>query len=98
MDPVATYMNAVTAKYPSGAFIPMVLDNDRQAIFVALGSAFMTQPETARIARIANTKSVEHFWASEPLLPELLDSGRCEILADPEPISFDADGMLVEPA
>ncbi len=96
MDPVATYMNAVTAKYPNGAYIPMILDNDRQAIFVALGSAFMTQPESARIARIKNTKDVEEFWASEPLLPELLATGRVELLSDPEPITFDEVGMLID--
>lgn len=96
MDPISTYMNAVTAKYPNGAYIPMILDNDRQAIFVALGSAFMTQPETARIARIKNTKDIEEFWASEPLLPELLATGRIELLSDPEPITFDAHGMLID--
>ncbi len=96
MDPVATYMNAVTAKYPNGAYIPMILDNDRQAIFVALGSAFMTKPDTARIARIKNTKDVEEFWASEPLLPELLATGRVELLSDPEPVTFDSTGMLID--
>lgn len=96
MDPISTYMNAVTAKYPNGAYIPMILDNDRQAIFVALGSAFMTQPETARIARIKNTKDVEEFWASEPLLPELLATGRVTLLSDPEPITFDPTGMLID--
>ena len=86
VDLTTTYMNAVTAKYPSGAYIPMILENDRQAIFVALGSAFMTEVETAKIARIKNTKDVEEFWASEPLLPELLATGKVEILSDPEPI------------
>ncbi len=96
VDLTKTYMNAVTAKYPSGAYIPMILENDRQAIFVALGSAFMTEVETAKIARIKNTKDVEEFWASEPLLPELLATGKVELLSDPEPICFDEAGMLIE--
>jgi hypothetical protein len=30
-------------------------------------------PAGARIARIRDTKHLEELWASEPLLPELLD-------------------------
>src|SRR5690606_736782 len=31
MDPLATYMNCVTAKTPEGARIPLIAENDRQA-------------------------------------------------------------------
>ena len=55
-----------------------------------------TEVETAKIARIKNTKDVEEFWASEPLLPEILATGKVELLSEPEPILFDASGMLVE--
>jgi hypothetical protein len=96
MDPVATYMNMITAKAPQGARIPLTVDTDRQAIYVALACCLKTQPETSRIARIRDTKHVETLWASEPLLPELLASGRVEVLDDPQPITFDAVGMLVD--
>jgi hypothetical protein len=94
MDPVATYMNMITAKAPQGARIPLTVDTDRQALFVALACCLKTTTETAHIARIPDTKHVEELWASEPLLPELLASGRVELLADPRPIAFDAAGML----
>ena len=74
MDPVATYMNMITAKAPQGARIPLTVDTDRQALYIALACCLKTEPETARIARIQDTKHVETFWASEPLLPELLES------------------------
>jgi lactate racemase-like protein len=96
MDPVATYMNMITAKAPQGARIPITVDNDRQALYVALACCLKTTTETARIARILDTKHVETFWASEPLLPELLATGRVEPLAEPRPIAFDDEGMLVE--
>lgn len=96
MDPVATYMNTITAKAPQGARIPLTVDNDRQALQIALACCLKTKPETSRIARILDTKHVETFWASEPLLPELLDSGRVEVIGEPRPIGFDASGMLTD--
>lgn len=94
LDPVSTYMNVITSKYPAGGRLPMVADNDRQAIYLAIGSALRMTTEEARIARIKNTKDVEEFWISEPLLPQMLASGRVEQLTDPAPLTFDANGML----
>jgi hypothetical protein len=96
MDPVATYMNMITAKAPQGARIPLTVDTDRQALNIALACCLKIQPETSRIARIQDTKHVETFWASERLLPELLASGRVEVTGDARPIGFDAQGMLVD--
>ncbi len=94
IDPVKTYMNTVTAKAPQGARIPLTAENDRQALYIALASALKVSPETARIARILDTKHVEHIWASETLVPEMLASGRVEQVGDFEPISFDLAGMF----
>jgi Domain of unknown function (DUF362) len=96
MDPVATYMNMITAKAPQGARIPLTVDTDRQALYVALACCLKTDQETARIARIQHTKRLETFWASEHLLPELLESGRVEVTGELRPIAFDQDGMLVD--
>jgi hypothetical protein len=94
MDPVATYMNMITAKAPQGARIPLTVDSDRQAVHVALACCVKTRQETARIARIQDTKHLETFWASEQLIPELMATGQVEVISDLEPISFDGSGML----
>ena len=96
MDPIATYMNVITAKAPQGARIPLTVATDRQALSVALACCVKTSPETAKIARIRDTKHVETLLVSEPLLPEMLASGRVEVLGDPRPIAFGEDGMLLE--
>ena len=96
IDPTITYMNVITAKHPEGGRLPLVIDNDRQAIYLAIGSALHTTAETARIARIKNTKDVEEFWITEPLVEDMLASGRVELLGDLQPIGFDANGMLTE--
>ncbi|MGH2559111.1 MAG: hypothetical protein ACRDJH_08605 [Thermomicrobiales bacterium] len=96
MDVVATYMNLITAKGPEGARIPLTVDTDRQALYIALACCLQTEVETSRIARIENTKHVEEFWASEPLLPELLATGRVEPLGKLHDIRFDEHGMFAE--
>lgn len=94
IDYTSTYMNVVTAKTPEGARLPLAVDSDRQALLVALACCLRTEVETARIARISDTKHIEEFWASEPLLPELLATGRVEVLGEPAPIAFDRAGMF----
>jgi hypothetical protein len=96
MDPVATYMNMITAKAPQGARIPLTVDTDRQALYVALACCLKIDQATAHIARIQDTKHLETFWASEQLIPELLESGRVEVMGDFRPIAFDGRGMLVD--
>jgi hypothetical protein len=96
MDRIATYMNLITAKGPEGARIPLTVDTDRQALYVALACCLQTEVEQAHIARIQNTKHVEEFWASEPLLPELLATGKVELLGEPHEIPFDDEGMFAE--
>ena len=48
VDPTSTYMNVITSKYPGGGRMPMVVDNDRQAIYLAIGSALRTTPNPPR--------------------------------------------------
>ena len=95
-DPIATYMNCITAKSTGAARIPITVDTDRQALFIAVATCLKTQPETARIMRVRDTKHVEDLWVSEPLLPELLATGRADQVDDLRAIAFDAGGMLAE--
>ncbi len=94
IDPVFTYMNVITSKYPAGGRLPMVVDNDRQAIYLAIGSAMHTSTEAARIARIRNTKDVEELWISETLVSEMMGGGKVTPIGELKPIAFDDSGML----
>jgi hypothetical protein len=96
IDQVATYMNLITAKGPQGARIPITVESDREALYVAIACCLRTEVETARIARIRSTKYVEEFWVSEPFLPEILATGRVTPLSAPASIAFDANGMFVD--
>jgi hypothetical protein len=96
IDPLKTYMNMITAKGPEGARIPMTMENDRTALYIAIACCLDTKVETARVARIRSTKYVEDLWVSEPYLEQVLATGRAEVVNEPGPILFDADGMFTE--
>jgi hypothetical protein len=96
LDRRKTYMNCITAKTPEGARIPLTVECDRDAIDVALACCLMVKPETARVVRIGDTKHLDTLLASEAVLPELLATGRCEVLEPLHDMAFDADGMFVD--
>ena len=95
MDALATYMNCITAKTPEGARLPLTVDNDRQALWVALACCLQVEPERAAVVRIQDTKHLETLWVSEPLLGELQARGTVTPLEAPQPIAFDGDGMFL---
>lgn len=96
VDPVKTYMNCITAKKPEEARLPITVENDRQALYIALACCIEVEPETARIARIENTQSLSTLWVSEPWWDrELHTLESLTALGPPEPMRFDAEGMFV---
>lgn len=97
MDPLKTYMNCITAKTPEGARIPLTVENDRQALFIAIACCLQVTPETARVARIEDTKHLETLWVSEPWWEaELKELNHLSPLAEPQEIRFTSDGMLID--
>jgi hypothetical protein len=96
MDATRTYMNCVTAKTPEGARIALTVRSDRQGLDLALACCLRIDPARARIARILNTKQLEWFFASEPLLDELRARDDCEVHGEPGSIGFDEDGAFTD--
>ena len=96
MDPIKTYMNCITAKTPEGARIAMMVDSDREALDIAIACCLRVDPARARVVRILDTKHLEWFYASEPLLEELRRNGASEVTGPIRPIGFDAAGRFVD--
>ena len=97
IDQRKTYMNCITAKTPEGARVPLAVDTDREAIAIALACCIKVAPAEARIVRARDTKHLELLYVSAAFLPELLATGRCEVVRPAAPIAFDAAGMLADP-
>jgi hypothetical protein len=96
IDYAVTYKNCITGISLEKAAVPMHFDTDREAVEVGLGSIGLTPPEQSKIVRIKNTNRLEVVEASEAFGAELEQRSDLEILAEPQPMAFDAENNLVD--
>ena len=94
LDFAATYPNPLTSRVVKSARIPMVMENDRQAILTAIKTACNIDQDNVRMVRIKNTLHLEDIQISTALLEEARRHPQIEILAEPVPLIFDAEGYL----
>ena len=94
----AMYTNAVTATILDPAKIPVVMNNDREALALALRTCNRVTPETARIVRIKNTMNLSHILVSEAYLPEIEANEKFTIKGSAQSLKFDGSGHLLTQA
>jgi hypothetical protein len=73
VDLDATYLNAVTSSLPERVVLPVIAPSDRAAIQIALRTAGLEDPASARVLRIPNTLHIDRPWVSAALLPLLAE-------------------------
>jgi len=93
VDLQATYINALTSGILSGARLPITLENDQAVLTAALTQ--VPQPDQVRMVRIVNTLSLETFWATEAVLPELREQDGIIVGDTPLALEFDTEGRLL---
>ncbi|HWI52311.1 MAG TPA: hypothetical protein VNT01_09265 [Symbiobacteriaceae bacterium] len=89
-----TYANVIASTVLESGRIPLTMENDRQAIVVALRSCSRVDPVRARIVRIKNTLEIGEIMISEPMCEEARRMGNVQILGESAPLAFDTDGNL----
>jgi len=94
MDRQATWINCVTAGYPSVAMIPPHYDTDREALDVALSTVGLVEPPQARLLWIRNTLEVVEVECGEAYWEAAGQRSDLEVLTEPRPLPFDAGGNL----
>jgi hypothetical protein len=99
IDVPSTYANIITSMNLDGGAIPMVMNNDREAIQLAVKTVVRVKPQDCRMVRIRNTLELAQIQVSEPLLAEVrARPDRFQIASPPAPFAFDAEGRLASPA
>ena len=73
-----------------------VLDSDREILDAALGTLGLVEPADARIMWTKNTLQVAEVECSERYLEEARGRDDLEILTEPRPLEFDANGDFVD--
>jgi hypothetical protein len=94
-DVPSTYANIITSMNLDGATIPMIMNTDRDAIALAVKTVVRVKPQDCRIVRIKNTLHLSEIQVSEPLLDLVRQQpDRFEVVSEPTPFAFDAQGTL----
>ncbi len=90
-----TYPTGVTNTFLHLMKIPMVMDNDREAIQLALRSCPEAEDQNhLKMIRIPNTAHIEYIEVSEGMLPLVRANPQLEVLSEPYALSFDSQGNL----
>lgn len=94
IDYAATYANCITSTVLVSARIPVIMENDRDALRLALKTSNAADPNAPRMVRLTDTLHLETIHISPALLPEARENPAIEILTKPEPHEFDEAGNL----
>lgn len=95
IDKRAMNENVVTSTFLHRAMIPLVMDNDRQAIHAAIRGIWGVTPENLRVMRIPNTLHLEYVYVSEAIMRDKDFLSRIEVVSEPEDFRFDPEGYLL---
>ncbi len=96
-DRESVYANCITSGLLCAGSLPLSMPDDLSAIQTAVKTCETKHPEAVRLIRIPNTLKLRHLYVSEAMLPELKSRPGIEILSDPAPMRFDAEGRLLDP-
>jgi hypothetical protein len=96
MDYKATYVNCVTAVTPEKGRLPIVCENDQEALDFAMATAGPIDSGNVRIVWIKNTSHLNEMFISKGLLTEAKEKENLEISGNAFEMEFDEHGHLVE--
>jgi hypothetical protein len=89
------YANGLTSTVIGPTRMPMVLDDDRDAILAAVKTCNARDLARARVVRIKDTLHMGDIFISESMLPEARANPAIEALSPPADLIFDPAGNLV---
>ena len=91
----ATYPTARTSTVARTVALPMILPSDRLAFAAALLTCNAVGREP-RLLRIKNTLNLGELSVSTALLDDVKANPALQVMAEPAPVEFDADGNLTD--
>lgn len=89
-----TYPNALTSTVPMSVKLPMVLNNDRQAVQAAIKMSNILDRAAIRMVRVKNTVQLGEIEISENLIPLAEEHPNLSVISGPYELPFDGEGNL----
>jgi len=93
-DDSITRINCYTGGHAIGAMTPIDYETDREILEAAMPLIGLTEPPNAKLMWIRNTLDVAEVECSAVYLDEARQRSELEIIREPRPLPFDADGNL----
>ena len=94
VDWESTWINLTTNLMLDGGKIPMYQNNDYEALRLAIRTCPRIDYTQARVAHIRDTLSLAELEISTTLIPDVLGREDVEIIGQPHPLRFGADGFM----
>ncbi len=94
IDSRKTRTNCITANHPEAAMIPIVFDNDAEAVEAALQTIGMVEPQHARVIQISDTLHLSRTRVSEAYFPLVEQCDHLELVGTPYDFPVDALGWM----
>lgn len=94
MDVDISYPNAVTSTELKGVKIPLYVENDKEAVQLAIRACNEIDKKAPRVIRIQDTMNLEYIYISEAMVEEAKRNPNLEIVGEPEEWSFNEQGNL----
>ena len=95
LDVASTYANVITSMNLDGGAIPIVMNNDHDAIALAVKTVVRVKPEDCRVVRIRNTLHLGEIEVSNSLMDEVRrQPKRFEVAELARDMKFDGQGNL----
>jgi hypothetical protein len=88
-----TAVNCLSALTPNQAQRPIVCENDRRALELAL-AVCPSSPGGVRAAFILSTLEMSRLLVTPAVVEDIRRAGSVRVVAEPEPLCFDAEGYL----
>lgn len=89
-----TRINCYTGGHAIGAMTPIDYETDREILDATLPLIGLTDPPDAKLMWIRNTLDVAEVECSTAYLDEARQRSDLEVIREPRPLPFDADGNL----
>ncbi len=96
VDWESTWINLGTNTMIDGGKIPMYLNNDREALLLAIRTCRKIDYNKARIARIPDTLHLDEIEISETLIGDIQGREDVEIISEPYEMPFDDEGFMID--
>ena len=96
IDRKATYLNNLTTTFVTRAFMPTWYDTEQETLETMMFCLRSIPLEEVRLVQVPNTLFLTDCYVSEAVLRDLTDTQRFSIVGEPQAMTFDAQGRLVE--